>query len=465
MARPYYRRPFLFLVLAFASTLSVRVLQEDSRQAFLNIPGLIGLPGLPVVNPTLSFWIDSPGANPLAKEGSDGALSVDADVCIIGSGITGVSAAYHLAKGVEARKSGPITAVVLDARDFCSGATGRNGGHLTSVRFNKFAERERLFGRAEAEKAYALEHHTTSELLDIIKAENWKDEVDLVSAEHVQLLVTETEVEGAKLDFKAAFEAGLRLEEVKWKSEKEVQAKYGASFPAFAHPGNNIWPLKLVTKLFKLAQKLNPSKLDLKLHTNTPVISISPSTSTLRRWSLSTHRGDIQCSYVLHATNAYARYLLPHLRGPDGIVPTRGQIIAIRAAVPATNITRASWSGNQGFEYWFPRPVKNPEDHPLIILGGGRDASGPTFEANVTDDSVVNTVVGKVLRNFLPDVLPGKYEKGREPEMEWTGIMGYTKIGDPFVGPVVHPHASVNEFKGQYISAGYTGHGMTRAFG
>ncbi|KAG6881221.1 hypothetical protein C0993_002342, partial [Termitomyces sp. T159_Od127] len=136
MARPYYRRPFLFLVLAFASTLSVRVLQEDSRQAFLNIPGLIGLPGLPVVNPTLSFWIDSPGANPLAKEGSDGALSVDADVCIIGSGITGVSAAYHLAKGVEARESGPIMALVLDARDFGSGATGRNGGHLTPVRFN-----------------------------------------------------------------------------------------------------------------------------------------------------------------------------------------------------------------------------------------------------------------------------------------------------------------------------------------
>ncbi|KAG6895187.1 hypothetical protein C0992_002714 [Termitomyces sp. T32_za158] len=409
--------------LSFA--LSVPVLQEETRQDIFELPApkFNSYSGLPVENSTLSFWIDSPGANPLAKEGSVGELSVDADVCIIGSGMTGISAAYHLAKGVEARENGPIKTVILDARDFCSGATGRNGGHLTPVHFNNFVERKRLFGRAEAEKAYALERHTTSEVLEIIKVENWEDSVDLVPAEHVQLLMTEIAVERARLDFKAAREAGFGLEDVRWLDEKEVQAEYGASFPAFTHPGNTIWPLKLVTKLFKLTQKLNPSKFNLTLHTNTPVISISPSTSVSRRWSLSTRRGDIQCSYVLHATNAYTSYLLPHMRGTDGIVPTRGQVMAVRAAVPAANITKASWGGNQGFEYWFPRPVKNPEDHPLIILGGGRDASGPTFETNVTDDSMVNAAVGKVLRDILPDVFPGKYEKGQEPEMEWVGTL------------------------------------------
>ncbi|KAG6889550.1 hypothetical protein C0995_016677 [Termitomyces sp. Mi166 len=435
------------------STLSVPILQEEAAQAIFDFPApkFYSSCGLPVPNSTRSFWIDTPGANPLAKEGSEGELSVDADVCIIGSGITGVSAAYHLAKGLEARGSGPIKAVILDARDFCSGATGRNGGHLTPVHFNKFVERKEHFGRVEAEKAYALEYHTTSELLKIIKAENWQDAVDLVSAEHVHLLVTEIEAKQAKLDFHAASEAGLDLKDVGWLSEEEVQAAYGASFPAFTHPGNNIWPLKLVTKLLEFTQTFNPPKFDLKLHTNTPVTSISPSSSESRRWSLSTHRGDIQCSYVLHATNAYTSYLLPHLHGPDGIVPTRGQVMAIRAAVPTSNITKASWGGNQGFEYWFPRPVENPEDHPLIILGGGRDASGPTFETYVTDDSTVNKVVGKVLRDFLPGLFPGKYEKGREPDMEW-------------VGPVIGPNASDDGFEGQYISAGYTGHGMTRAF-
>jgi hypothetical protein len=46
--------------------------------------------------------------------------------------------------------------------------------------------------------------------------------------------------------------------------------------------------------------------------------------------------------------------------------------------------------------------------------------------------------------------------------------MGYTKMGDPFVGPVADLLAANLQrdlYKGQYIAAGYTGHGMPRAFG
>ncbi|KAG6809057.1 hypothetical protein H0H92_001768 [Tricholoma furcatifolium] len=425
--------------------------------------------GLPVANSTHSFWINTPGANPLAREGSEGALTGDADVCIVGAGITGVSAAYHLARAFanETREGGegPVRAVVLEARDFCSGATGRNGGHLTPVHFNHFVEREQLYGREEAMKAYALEHYTTSELVRIIEAQGWQDAVDLVSSPHVALLVSEHEVDRAKLDFAAASAAGLELGDVEWLSSDEVQATYGASFPAFAHPGNNLWPLKLVTHLYTHARDLSPAKFNLTLHTNTPVTSISPSTRARRRWTLATPRGPVHCTSVLHAMNAYASALLPHLRGTPGIVPTRGQVLATRPAVPARVLTAASW-GNQGPEYWFPRPVASDPalEAPLVILGGAREAgAGGGGERCVVDDSEVNARVGRVLRGFLPDVFPGRYEVGREPEMEWTGIMGYTKTGDPFVGPVLGP-ANTSEFEGQYISAGYTGHGMPRAF-
>jgi hypothetical protein len=48
--------------------------------------------------------------------------------------------------------------------------------------------------------------------------------------------------------------------------------------------------------------------------------------------------------------------------------------------------------------------------------------------------------------------------------------MGYTVSGLPFVGPVRGPEAPKEskldpKFEGQWISAGYTGHGMPRAFG
>jgi len=107
--------------------------------------------------------------------------------------------------------------------------------------------------------------------------------------------------------------------------------------------------------------------------------------------------------------------------------------------------------------------VKNPdEERPLILLGGGREASGPKFEFDEADDSKLNEQVGRSLRTFLPAVFPAQFEDGREPEMEWTGIMGFTKSNDPFVGPILP--VDDQDFTGAYICAGFSGHGMTRAF-
>jgi hypothetical protein len=78
----------------------------------------------PVHNASRSFWMASaPGVNPLAREGSSGPLTTDADVCIIGSGITGVSVAYHLSEMLKKEdnetRSDPLSVVIFEARDFC----------------------------------------------------------------------------------------------------------------------------------------------------------------------------------------------------------------------------------------------------------------------------------------------------------------------------------------------------------
>jgi glycine/D-amino acid oxidase-like deaminating enzyme len=198
--------------------------------------------------------------------------------------------------------------------------------------------------------------------------------------------------------------------------------------------GNNIWPLKTVALLYTLAQQMSPA-FALDLHTRTPVTAVTPGDSA-RRWTVETPRGKVSCSYVLHATNAYVSYLLPHLQGPDGVIPTRGQVIATRASAPADAVTKAAWAGNGGFEYWllnFPRPVEANETAPLVILGGAREAAHPKYEIYEVDDSKLNPAVSRALRNFLPSVFPGMYEPGREPEVEWSGIMGLTRSGDPFV--------------------------------
>jgi hypothetical protein len=114
----------LFSLLGLASTLSVPLPSDSDSQTVFTAAGPKPA-DLPHPDPTHSFWTHSPGANPLAGEGSTGALTDEADVCIIGSGITGVSAAYHLANAVQ-QGSFPIPdgetklrAVILEARDFC----------------------------------------------------------------------------------------------------------------------------------------------------------------------------------------------------------------------------------------------------------------------------------------------------------------------------------------------------------
>ena len=143
-----------------------------------------------------------------------------------------------------------------------------------------------------------------------------------------------------------------------------------------------------------------------------------------RRWQLETPRGSVACTHVVHATNAYASSLLPQLsagRRTGIIVPTRGQAISIRAAVPARELTLTGFTANRGMEYWFVRPGSAPDERPLVILGGARHAKGGSRDAT-TDDSVIDAAVGKRLREFLPEVFPGKFENGTEPEMEWVRL-------------------------------------------
>lgn len=85
---------------------------------------------LPRDNPTLPFWQDPPDA--IADLRSTAALPESADVVIIGSGITGAAVAWNLLLEAASATAPPgakkpPSVVMLEARQACSGATGRNG--------------------------------------------------------------------------------------------------------------------------------------------------------------------------------------------------------------------------------------------------------------------------------------------------------------------------------------------------
>lgn len=81
---------------------------------------------LPVHDPTIPFWYENP--DEFHNHRTTEALPAFSDVVIIGAGYAGISTAYHLVKDEEASNKPSVT--ILEARGVCTGATGRNGGHL-----------------------------------------------------------------------------------------------------------------------------------------------------------------------------------------------------------------------------------------------------------------------------------------------------------------------------------------------
>lgn len=81
---------------------------------------------LPTPTSTNSFWHSEPNAFLIGHHTTD-ELPSEADIVIVGSGITGTSAARYLSDDPRAENK---SVVLLEAREACWGATGRVSGAL-----------------------------------------------------------------------------------------------------------------------------------------------------------------------------------------------------------------------------------------------------------------------------------------------------------------------------------------------
>ena len=123
---------------------------------------------IPVPNATLPYWRTQ--LHWIDEHRTTTALPEDCDVAIIGAGMSGVATAYHLC---EQAGPNPPSIVILEARQVCSGATGRNGGHA-KVRTSTilgFLEREGPVVAEEMaqfvnDQIYALKRAVEKEGLD-----------------------------------------------------------------------------------------------------------------------------------------------------------------------------------------------------------------------------------------------------------------------------------------------------------
>lgn len=238
-------------------------------------------------------------------------------------------------------------------------------------------------------------------------------------------------------------------------------------------------PYKLVMWLW--TQLLRSSNLNLQ--SRTPAMALSASDSARARdcWTVFTPRGTITTPHVLLATNGYTAHLLP-----DAfrllIVPVQGQMSALtppRAVLERRLEHDYVFLGKEQDDYLVQRPA-GTGGH--FMFGGGRRVAARRG-VGVSDDSKIDEQVARYLRGMVQKVMDlgmphavagavdtetagvlegwefvqGLEEAGEGKELpavaEWTGVMGYSRDGCPWVGGIPGQ-------EGLWVCGGYTGHGM-----
>lgn len=114
---------------------------------FLSLSGsaLAVDPGLPMKDPLIAYWQLPPNSEVADRQSPD--LPTDVDVVIIGSGITGTGVARWLLR----ESSQPLRVAMIEARQSCSGATGRNAGHIRPTSWD-YVKDKKIMGADEAAK-------------------------------------------------------------------------------------------------------------------------------------------------------------------------------------------------------------------------------------------------------------------------------------------------------------------------
>ncbi|KAF5024250.1 hypothetical protein F66182_3682 [Fusarium sp. NRRL 66182] len=406
-------------------------------------------PGLPVPSPTASYWLDDPPFPALCNIQED-QLPEEADVVIIGGGITGAAVAKSLLELSKHR------VVVCEARQLCSGATGRNGGHIKSAPYDEFAMHRGTLGPEVARRLVRFKRRH----LEMMKQVGEK--VPMAEVREVETVDVYVE----KADFE---KAKKQVEEIKdwmpeeecrvWEAE-EARKEFGVNelvAGALSYSAGALWPYRLVTGVWNDLLERFPN---LTVNTHTPVEKVSRASDSY--YTVTTSRGTIKAHHVIHTTNAYAGHLLPSLRG--SLAGCLAHMSAQRPGVgfPPSHGGR-SWSViySPGFDYVTQRPDRPDGSSGDLMIGGGffRSREQGLDQIGIWDDGQTHALPLMHVRGVMPTMFEPQWGEGSKLVKAWTGIIGFTGDLMPFVGNV-----SGSEGSGEWVAAGFNGEGMVWAW-
>jgi glycine/D-amino acid oxidase-like deaminating enzyme len=331
------------------------------------------------------------------------------------------------------------------------------GGHTKAASYRSFLDHEAEHGLEDAIKIARLEYaniketHALAHELDIDCASTPCNTVDIIYdagnlARGKEAIARMRETMGSD-DPAAKYEI---------LSAEEAKAKYYTpdALGAFVYEAGSISSYRFTIGMLKhcLGKGVN-------LQTNTPVEAIEQVDKfdpQAPRWIVKTPRGSVQTANLVFATNGYTAHLLPKMQGI--IVPLRGQITAQRPGSKLPGLdTTYSFIYTHGYEYMITRPPGTPDAGTIIIGGGlGTLPSRGATEFGNTSDTQLNNEISTYLYDCTARCFGdnwGQDSKEGRIVKEWSGVMGTSADGLPYVG-------AMPEMPGVFICASFNGHGM-----
>ena len=401
--------------------------------------------GFPVPNPVDSYWQLPPHS--IANHRTTRSLPSSVDCVIVGSGVTGATAALKLL----ARDASSV--LMLEARTAASAASGRNGGHCRTGWWSRFKKITEQFGEDEALRVERLEEANVKSISDYVRTH--AVDCDFKDVTTSSVFLTQQRLDAALDVLKFREEVSKRRKDAPLAIEHKVLAgqeahkEFGTDRIAGAvtFPAHTQNPYRLVCHMLELAVSKG-----LNLQTNTTASRVEKAADGT--WRVQTDRGVVTAKKVVLATNAYTNALHPGLAETNFVVTGRSQVAAIRpgskaSGLPALRDKSAGLSDFNGGDYFFCR-AEGLSGAGDVLFGGGQHI---TMDKGCTDDSNINGNIAKYLHQAAGEFF-GSDVWGEDGDVvrDWVGITCYTPDGFPVIGEVPGQ-------KGLYMAVGYNGHG------
>jgi gamma-glutamylputrescine oxidase len=343
---------------------------------------------------------------------------ITADVCIIGAGFTGISAALELSER-------GYSVAVLEAERIGFGASGRNGGQIVN---GYSRDLETIAGRYGRDKAVAL-GRMSLEGGDIIRdrVAKYAIDCDLVAGGFFAAFTDKQirEMEHSKADWERYGHPGLEMVSKAEVGRYVKTDRYAGGM--IDKLGGHIHPLNLV-----LGEAAAAESLGARIFEGSRAVAVEPGKQPVVR----TADGSVKASYVLICGNAYLAPLMPEIHGR--MMPVSSQVMVtepldaalIESLLPADYCVE---DANYILDY-YRRTADN-----RLLYGGGIGYGG-------NDPKDLTGVIRPNMLKTFPQLQDTRIDYA------WSGNFALTLTRIPHMGRLSDTI---------YFSHGDSGHGVT----